>query len=148
MDRQNYILYRKFNLILISAANLPNVHTYSKPKMYAKVSFCGDKKTEQRTQVDKDGLLNPAWNYTMNYKIAESGITHSGLQLVIKLYCKRRTLRDRYAGEIHKSVKELFDDAHNKGGSDTLSLPITNGSAETGGRFNNTWSGCASFFWS
>ncbi|CAI9786644.1 unnamed protein product [Fraxinus pennsylvanica] len=132
MGKQNYVLYRKFNLTIISAANLPNVRTYFKPKMYAKVSFCGDKKTEQRTRAEKHGQLNPAWNYTMKYKIDESGITHSGLQLVIKLYCKR-TLGDRYVGEIHTSVEELFDYAYKSGGSATSSLPIMKGSAETGG---------------
>lgn len=136
MVKQNYVLYRKFNLTLISAANLPKVRKYFKPKVYAKVSFCGDKKTEQRTRADKHAQLNPAGNYTMNYKIDESGITHSGLQLVIKLYCKR-TFGDRYVGEIHTSIKKLFDSAYDsankRGRSASLSLPIMKGSAKTGG---------------
>ncbi|XP_022876726.1 protein SRC2-like [Olea europaea var. sylvestris] len=133
MDNQDYLCYRNFGLTLISAKNLPNVRKYFKPKVYAKVTFCGDKKTEKRTLADKHGESNPAWNYTLKYKIDESGIAQYGLQLVIKLYCKR-TLGDRFVGKIYKSMKELFDDAQSSGGSAVLSLPIKKGSEETGGR--------------
>ncbi|KAL2538710.1 protein SRC2-like [Forsythia ovata] len=135
MDENKYVLCRKFVLTLISAENLPNVRKLFKSEVYAKVSFGGDKKTMRRTQVDKHGELNPAWNYIMKYTIGESGVIHYGLQLVIKFYCKRK-LGDRYIGEIHTSIKELFDYANSRGGSAILSLPIKKGSTETGGVLN------------
>ncbi|KAL2538709.1 protein SRC2-like [Forsythia ovata] len=134
MDENKYVYCRKFFLTLISAENLPNVRKFFESKVYAKVSFGGDKKTERRTPVDKHNELNPAWNYTMKYTIAEPGVIHYGIQLVIKLYCKRK-LGDRYIGEIHTPIKELFDRAYSQGGSAMLDLPIMQGSAsaETGG---------------
>ncbi|KAL2513204.1 soybean protein regulated by cold-2 [Abeliophyllum distichum] len=131
MDKQNYVLCRKFYLTLISAENLPKVRKFFKSKVYAKVSFGGDKKTEQRIKADKHGELNPVWNYTMKYTIEESSIIHYGLQLVIKLYCQSK-LGDRYIGEIHTSIKDLFDYAYRRGGSANLSLPMKKGDAETG----------------
>ncbi|KAL2538585.1 protein SRC2-like [Forsythia ovata] len=131
MDKKNDVLCRKFYLTLISAENLPKVRKIFKSKVYAKVSFGGDKKTEQRTKADKHGELNPVWNYSMKYTIVESGIIHYGLQLVIKLYCKSK-LGDRYIGEIHTSIKDLFDYAYTRGGSANLSLPMKKSHAETG----------------
>ncbi|KAL2538676.1 putative disease resistance protein RGA4 [Forsythia ovata] len=133
MDENKYVYCRKFFLTLISAENIPNVRKFFESKVYSKVSFGGDKKTERRTPVDKHNELNPAWNYTMKYTVAEPGVIHYSIQLVIKLYCKRK-LGDRYIGEVHTPIKELFDRAYSEGGNAMLDLPIIQGSAsaETG----------------
>lgn len=88
---------------------------------------------EKRTPVDKHSQTNPAWNYTMKYSISEPWLQHHGTMVVIKLYCKRK-LGDRYIGEVHQSLKQLFDYAYPMGGSAVVHFPVQMGSAESQGQ--------------
>ncbi|CAA2987407.1 SRC2 homolog [Olea europaea subsp. europaea] len=106
MDNQDYVCYRNFGLTLISAKNLPNVRKHFKPKVYAKVKFCGDKKTEKRTLADKHGESNPAWNYTLKYKIDESGIAQYGLQLDFLMMLKAREAMPKYLSQSGRVLKK------------------------------------------
>ncbi|CAK9138460.1 unnamed protein product [Ilex paraguariensis] len=101
-------------------------------KVYARVSIGSDPKTERRTPADKHGETDPAWNFTMKYTISESMVQHYGVSLVIKLYCKRK-LGDRYVGEVHMPMKELFDGAYSCGGSAMVSYPVQRGSVNSQG---------------
>ncbi|GJT55635.1 hypothetical protein Tco_0990689 [Tanacetum coccineum] len=69
----------------------------------------------------------------MNYAIGESWVEHHGTMLVIKLYCKRK-LGDRYIGEVHRSLKELYDYAYPMGGSAVVCFPVQKGSIESQGK--------------
>ncbi|PIN26827.1 hypothetical protein CDL12_00414 [Handroanthus impetiginosus] len=101
---------RKFDITIISANNLEDVRKICKMKT-----------------VDKHGEVNPAWNFTMSYTISESMVQNNNTMLVVKLYCKR-TLGDRYIGEIHAPMKELFDCARAGGGlSAGLTFPVQRG---------------------
>ncbi|KAL6962109.1 hypothetical protein U1Q18_037062 [Sarracenia purpurea var. burkii] len=127
---------RKFELTLISANDLEDVRKFFKMKVYAKVSIGGNPETEKRTPADKHGKINPAWNFHMTYTVGESAVRHYGTMLVIKLYCKRN-LGDRYIGEVHMPVKELFDRAFMcGGGSAVVSLPVKKGSVDSQGLLN------------
>ncbi|KAA8538529.1 hypothetical protein F0562_028100 [Nyssa sinensis] len=123
---------RKFEITLISANDLENVRRLFKMKVYARVSITGDRETEKRTPADKHGETDPAWNYTMRYTVGESALQHHGVRVVIKLYCKRK-LGDRYIGEVHTSMKELFDQAYPYGGSLMATYPVQKGSVNSRG---------------
>lgn len=117
---------RKFEITLISANDLEDVRKIWNMEVYARVSIGCDLKTKKITPVDRHGLTNPAWNFTMKYTTGESSVQHHGLMLVIKLYCKRK-LGDRYIGEVHMSMKELYDYAYPCGGSALVSYPVQRG---------------------
>ncbi|KAK3020053.1 hypothetical protein RJ639_003366 [Escallonia herrerae] len=68
----------------------------------------------------------------MSYTIEESTVHHHGTMLVIKLYCKRK-LGDRYIGEVHASMKELYDIACACEGSAIWSFPVQKGSVKSQG---------------
>ncbi|XP_059630318.1 protein SRC2-like [Cornus florida] len=123
---------RKFEITLVSANDLEDVRRICKMKPYARVSIANNPRTEKRTPTDKHGETNPAWNFTVRYTIDESAVEHYGVILVIKLYCKRK-LGDRYIGEVHTSLKELFDYASMNGGSAVVSHPVQKGSADSQG---------------
>ncbi|KAI3496905.1 hypothetical protein L1887_39283 [Cichorium endivia] len=124
---------RKLELTINSAIDLREVRRIFKMKVYAKVLIGGNKTMEKRTFVDKHGKNNPAWNNTMHYTIGESWLQHHGTMLVIKLYCKRK-LGDRYIGEVHQSLKQLYDHAYPLGGSAVVCFPVLMGSAESQGQ--------------
>ncbi|PWA66559.1 C2 calcium-dependent membrane targeting [Artemisia annua] len=124
---------RKFELTINSANDLREVRRLFKMKVYAKVLIGSNKNMEKRTPVDKHGQTNPAWNYTMKYSISEPWLQHHGTMVVIKLYCKRK-LGDRYIGEVHQSLKQLFDYAYPMGGSAVVHFPVQIGSAESQGQ--------------
>ncbi|XP_073271976.1 protein SRC2-like [Primulina huaijiensis] len=124
---------RKFEITLVSALDLKNVRRLGKMKVYARVSIgSGNPEAEKRTQTDRHGETNPAWNFTMKYTISESMIQHYNTMLVIKLYCKRK-LGDRYIGEMHTPMKELFEFAKPLGGSCILSFPVQKGCVNSQG---------------
>ncbi|KAG6390372.1 hypothetical protein SASPL_148106 [Salvia splendens] len=107
--KQHFFMgYRKFQITLVSAENLPNVRSFGQMKVYAEVSINGDPKTSKRTTVNTDGETNPRWNFSLDYTIEEASLKNLGLVVVVKLYCER-TLGDRYIGEVKISVKGLFD---------------------------------------
>ncbi|KAD5317818.1 hypothetical protein R6Q59_033140 [Mikania micrantha] len=124
---------RKLELTINSANDLRDVRRIFKMKVYAKVVIGGNQEMEKRTPVDKHGRTNPAWNYTMKYSIGEPWLQHHGTMLVIKLYCKRK-LGDRYVGEVHQSLKQLFDHAYPLGGSAVVCFPVQIGCVESQGQ--------------
>lgn len=69
----------------------------------------------------------------MKYAIGGSSVEHHGTMLVIKLYCKRK-LGDRYIGEVHQSLKDLYDYAYPRGGSAVVCYPVQKGSIESQGK--------------
>ncbi|KAI5672259.1 hypothetical protein M9H77_12623 [Catharanthus roseus] len=123
---------RNFDITLISANELEDVRNLFKMKVYGRVSLGIGTETEKRTPVDKHGETNPAWNFTMKYIIQESMVQHYNSILVIKLYCKRK-LGDRYVGEVHTPMKELFDYAVPLGGSAVVTYPVQKGSVNSQG---------------
>ncbi|KAA8538531.1 hypothetical protein F0562_028098 [Nyssa sinensis] len=126
------IACRKFQITLISAKGLGTILKIFKMKVYARVSIGGLKQTEKRTPADKHGDRNPAWSHMVNYTIADATLRNPCLMLVIKLYCKRK-LCDSYIGEVHTSIKELFDRASSQGGSTRVTLLVQKGSANSNG---------------
>ncbi|KAL2503540.1 soybean protein regulated by cold-2 [Abeliophyllum distichum] len=123
---------RKFEITLISANNLEDVRRIWKMKVHARVSIGSDPETEKRTPTDKHGETNPAWNFTLNYTISESMIQNYNTMLVIKLYCKRK-LGDRYIGEVHTPMKELFDCAYHTDGTAVMTFPVQKGCVNSQG---------------
>ncbi|XP_071700881.1 protein SRC2-like [Rutidosis leptorrhynchoides] len=142
---------RTLDLTINYANDLRQVRRIFKMKVYAKVFdlssdtiyiddmeriqvlINGIDTTEKRTPVDKHGQTNPAWNYTMKYVVGDSSVEHYGTVLVIKLYCKRK-LGDRYIGEVHKSLKDLYEYACTTGGSAVVCYPVLKGSIESQGQ--------------
>lgn len=123
---------RKFEITLISASDLEDVRKLFKMKVHARVSVGSNPNTEKRTPTDKHGEINPAWNFRMKYTISESMIQHPNDMLVIKLYSKRK-LGDRYIGEVHMSMKELYEYSYPNGGSAVMSFPVHKGSVQSQG---------------
>ncbi|KAL8059716.1 hypothetical protein ABFX02_03G104900 [Erythranthe guttata] len=125
---------RIFEITLISANNLEKIRRICKMKVYATVSIGGGPpENEKRTPTDRNGESNPAWNFTVKYSINESMVQHLNTMLVVKLFCRRLLRCDTYIGEVHTSLKELFDYAESSGGSAILSLPVQKGSVNSQG---------------
>ncbi|KAL8485520.1 hypothetical protein ACS0TY_027707 [Phlomoides rotata] len=124
---------RAFEITVISATNLADYSRFCRIKVYARVSIGGGPDHGKRTPTDYHGAENPAWNYTMKYTLNESMVQHYNTMLVVKLFSKRRLACDMYIGEVHTSVKELFDYATSSGGSAILTLPMQKGSVESQG---------------
>ncbi|KAL3504104.1 hypothetical protein ACH5RR_033945 [Cinchona calisaya] len=99
---------RRFRITLISANDLPVVKGSGKMKVYAKISIAGKRKSEKRTPTDKDGEINPRWNFTLWYKVAEALIQKEDVKIAIKLYADNNP-RDKYVGELNLTLKNLFD---------------------------------------
>ncbi|XP_047961815.1 protein SRC2 homolog [Salvia hispanica] len=99
---------RKFEIIIVSADNLPDVRSFGRMKVYAEVSINGEPDTSRLTTVDTEGETNPRWNFPLEYTIEEASLQNPELVVGVKLYCER-TLGDRYIGEVNISVKGLFD---------------------------------------
>ncbi|KAI3464470.1 hypothetical protein Pfo_021133 [Paulownia fortunei] len=99
---------RKLEITLVSADNLPDVRSLGLMKVFAKVSLKGESKTSKKSPVDAQGETNPRWNFPVEYTISESTVQQPGVNLAIKLFCKR-TLGDRFIGEVNIPVKSLFD---------------------------------------
>ncbi|XP_057790705.1 protein SRC2-like [Salvia miltiorrhiza] len=125
---------RKFEITLISASDLENVRVLGKMKVHARVFLSGGglADSEKRTPSDKHGETNPAWNHTMRFAVSEAMVENFNTMLVVKLYCKRK-LGDRYIGEIHTPVKELFDFARAAAGSAVVCFPVQKGCVNSQG---------------
>ncbi|XP_027093726.1 protein SRC2 homolog [Coffea arabica] len=100
---------RQFEVTLISAVNLPNVRELGQMKVYAKVLIKGYSNSEWITSVDRERETNPYWNCRIKYTLPEKAVEKDGVLLVIKLYCERSLLPDKYVGEVNLSLKKLFD---------------------------------------
>ncbi|KAL1543865.1 hypothetical protein AAHA92_20784 [Salvia divinorum] len=98
---------RKLGITVVSAHNLPDVRSLGQMKVYAKISLKGTSKAAVKTPVDIEGDTNPRWNFAVDYTVSESKVQGHGLNLVVKLMCKR-TLGDRLVGEVKIPVKDLF----------------------------------------
>ncbi|KAI7989003.1 hypothetical protein LOK49_LG13G00399 [Camellia lanceoleosa] len=127
MQSGKFIACRKFQVTLISASDLEDVRKVFKMNVHARVSI--NSQAEKRTEADKHGGTSPKWSQSVEYTIGESAVIHHGLMLVIKLYCKRK-LGDKYIGEVHTSIKELFDSSIKNGGncSGEMTCPVLKGS--------------------
>ncbi|CAA0818485.1 soybean gene regulated by cold-2 [Striga hermonthica] len=127
---------RTFEITLISAHDLEDVRKICKMKVYARVSIGGGghgpPANEKRTPPDKHGQTNPAWNFMMRYTISERMLESHNSSLVVKLYCKRK-LGDRYVGEVHTSMKELFECSKGSGGAAVLCFPVQRGCVNSQG---------------
>ncbi|KAL7155942.1 hypothetical protein ABFS83_03G110100 [Erythranthe nasuta] len=113
---------RMFEITLVSADDLPDFRKYGQTmKVYAKVclkkseyskkvvTLKGDKKTTQKTSVDRHGETNPRWNFPIEYTFRESAIQSSGVKISIKLYTKRTLVKDKFIGHVDVPLKSLFD---------------------------------------
>ncbi|KAL7168287.1 hypothetical protein ACSBR2_038678 [Camellia fascicularis] len=127
MQSGKVVVCRKFQVILISASDLEDVRKVFKMKVHARVSI--NSQAEKRTGADKHGGTSPKWSWPVEYTIGEYAIIQQGVMLVIKLYCERK-LGDKYVGEVHTSIKELFDSSIKNGGncSGEMTCPVHKGS--------------------
>ncbi|PSS17437.1 hypothetical protein CEY00_Acc12223 [Actinidia chinensis var. chinensis] len=120
---------RRFEINLISASDLECVRKRFKMKVYAVVTVGDKQETEKQTPVDKENETNPAWNFTFRYTVGERALNQDGVMIVIKLYCSR-TLGDRYIGEVRISIRELYSQAMENGGSITLKKNVQRGGSD------------------
>ncbi|XP_077225271.1 protein SRC2-like [Tasmannia lanceolata] len=102
--------YRPLDLTVISAKDLNDVNLFNKMDVYVTVSINGDRKSKQKTPVDKQGGKNPTWNFPMKFHVDEISVQQNTLFLHFLIRCDR-TLGDKDVGEVHVSVKELLDSA-------------------------------------
>ncbi|KAL8105315.1 protein SRC2 homolog [Apium graveolens] len=106
--------YRTLDLKIISAKGLKNVNFISKLEVYAVVTIAGgDPRAKQRTPTDRDGGVNPAWNFPMKFTIDEVAAQQNRLTLVVNLRAER-ALGDRDVGEVRVPIKEIIGDDNNK----------------------------------
>ncbi|XP_059631867.1 protein SRC2 homolog [Cornus florida] len=123
----------EFKINLISARNLKPGKFFSM-QVYATVSISDDPSSKKQTPVDDQNGINPAWNFTTVYAIDETAVRHDCTALIIKLYCQR-WIGDRYIGEVHVSLKELYKRAR-KGCSfsNTVEYSVRKGSVFSMGK--------------
>ncbi|KAG6390371.1 hypothetical protein SASPL_148105 [Salvia splendens] len=84
--------FRKFEIIIVSADNLPR--SFGRMRVYAEVSISGEPNTSKQTTVDLAGQTNPRWNFSLDYTFEEASLQKSELVVKVKLYCER-TLGDK-----------------------------------------------------
>ncbi|KAE8678177.1 P-loop containing nucleoside triphosphate hydrolases superfamily protein [Hibiscus syriacus] len=94
------------------AKDLKNVNIFTKMNVYAVVSINGDRRTAQKTPIDKECGAYPNWNYTMNMTIDEAIARRNHHNLVIRLK-SGRMLGDKEIGTVQVPIKDLLD--HNDG---------------------------------
>ncbi|KAL3514318.1 hypothetical protein ACH5RR_027035 [Cinchona calisaya] len=106
--------YRSFQVTLISASNLLDVRIFGEMKVYAKVSMSRNpSKTKWKTPVDMRNMTNPRWNCQIQYIIPEETLRQvgNGDMLLVKLWCKRFILPNKYVGEVSIPLNRLFAEA-------------------------------------
>ncbi|KAE8684103.1 P-loop containing nucleoside triphosphate hydrolases superfamily protein [Hibiscus syriacus] len=96
------------------AKDLKNVNIFTKMNVYAVVSVNGDRRTAQKTPIDKECGAYPNWNHTMNMTIDEAIARRNHHNLVIRLK-SGLMLRDKEIGTVQVPIKDLLD--HNDGNS-------------------------------
>ncbi|KAL5561514.1 hypothetical protein UlMin_031261 [Ulmus minor] len=101
--------YRPLEITVISAKGLKNSKHLTKMDVYVLVSLTGGPQMEQKTPLDKDGGINPNWNFPMNFNIDEEEAEKDHLVLTFKVKCHRRIHSDKDLGEVSVPVKELLD---------------------------------------
>jgi hypothetical protein len=97
---------RPLELTLISAKDLKDVNLLSKMEVYAVASLSGDPRSRQRTQADRTGGRDPAWNATLRFTVPASGA--GSLHVLLRA---ERALGDRDVGEVHVPLSELLSGA-------------------------------------
>lgn len=103
--------YRTLDINVMSARDIKDVNVFSKMDVYVVVSVTGDPRgstQKAKTEVDRAGGKNPAWNCPMKFTIPESAARQGKLALVFKLRCER-SLGDRDIGEVVVPIGELMD---------------------------------------
>ncbi|KAK8573502.1 hypothetical protein V6N13_009592 [Hibiscus sabdariffa] len=94
------------------AKDLKNVNLFTKMNVYAVVSINGDRRTAQKSPVDKECGAYPNWNYTMKMLIDEAVASRNHHNLVIRLK-SGRIIGDKEIGSVQVPIRELLD--HNDG---------------------------------
>ncbi|GMI79331.1 hypothetical protein HRI_001602400 [Hibiscus trionum] len=94
------------------AKDLKNVNLFTKMNVYAVVSINGDRRTAQKSPVDKECGAYPNWNHTMKMTIDEAVARRNHHNLVIRLK-SGRIIGDKEIGTVQVPIKELLD--HNDG---------------------------------
>lgn len=102
--------FRPLEIKILSAKDLKSVNHFTKMDVYVVGSISGDRRTAQRTNVDKDGGTSPKWNYPMKFTLDESLLQQNRLTLDLQLRSDR-TLGDKEIGSVHVPIKELIDNA-------------------------------------
>lgn len=107
--------YRTLDLKILSAKGLKDVNFISKLEVYAVVSIAGgDPRAKQRTPTDREGGVNPSWNFPMKFTVDEAAAQQNRLTLLVNLRAER-ALGDRDVGEVRVPITEIISDGSNKG---------------------------------
>ncbi|KAL8030916.1 hypothetical protein ABFX02_14G317300 [Erythranthe guttata] len=124
---------RNLEITVVSAKDLEDVRVFfGKTAVHARVSISGKEATERRTPTDRHGNKNPAWNFTTSYTVMETMVQGSSRMLVVKLYCDSNA-GDIYIGEVHISLRELFESAKVNGGQKSSQAGLNEKGGSVGG---------------
>ncbi|KAL7128394.1 hypothetical protein ABFS83_14G313900 [Erythranthe nasuta] len=124
---------RNLEITVVSAKDLEDVRVFfGKTAVHARVSISGKEATERRTPTDRHGNKNPAWNFTTSYTVMETMLHGSTRMLVVKLYCDSNA-GDIYIGEVHISLRELFECANVNGGGKSSQAGLNEKGGSVGG---------------
>ncbi|KAA8548920.1 hypothetical protein F0562_000604 [Nyssa sinensis] len=126
--------YRTLDINIISAKDLKNVNLIDKMDVYVVVSISGDKRTKQKTKVDRNGGTNPTWNFPMKFTVDESAAQQNRSTLMFTLRCER-SLGDKDIGEVHVPIKELLGNIGD-GKMQFVSYQVRKPSGKPKGEFN------------
>ena len=116
----SHMAYRDLVLEIKSAQNLRKVHTASlwrKMKPFALVSIRDNnddlKSSEEQTRIDKEGDINPTWNFHVTFSIDITRAVENQHTLVVKLKSRRKS-SERDVGEVRVQITDLegFGDAN------------------------------------
>lgn len=102
--------YRTLDINVMSARNIKDVNLLSKMDVYVVVTIVGNphnKPQKAKTQVDRDGGKNPAWNCPMKFMVDESAAQQGKLTLMFKLRCER-SLGDKDIGDVVVPIRDLL----------------------------------------
>ncbi|KAL8137030.1 hypothetical protein V2J09_003031 [Rumex salicifolius] len=101
---------RLLEIDMLSANDLPNMNILSKMDVYIVSSISSDRRSTERTPVDKKGGTNPKWkNFKMRFYIDEFAVKQNQVILMFQII-SRRVLGDRTIGYVHVPLKPLLDE--------------------------------------
>lgn len=126
---------------IVSARSLSEVDPTPKAKLYVVVSLTGATQNEQKAQthVDRDGGVNPTWNFPVKFAVDVDGLDYFKTRIVFGVkYWEDGKGDQRDLGEVHVSVAELlqFGGDRNSRGYVAVSYPVRIPSGERVGVLN------------
>ncbi|KAH7332386.1 hypothetical protein KP509_20G084600 [Ceratopteris richardii] len=103
--------YRNIDITIVSAEGLKKVTLLSKMQPYA-VVYVVDPHIGLRTQVDKQGGTNPAWNQRLSLPVSDALFHKPGSFLNVVIWSKGSLMGDKLVGKASIPLSQLLQESN------------------------------------